>query len=44
MRLSVIVTIVDGGETLERCLTALANQEAAPSFDVLVPWDDTSPV
>lgn len=41
MRLSVIVTIVDGGDTLNRCLTALATQEAAPAFDVIVPWDDT---
>jgi hypothetical protein len=41
MRLSVIVTIVDGGETLARCLAALARQEGAPAFEVIVPWDDT---
>ncbi|MGH9387566.1 MAG: glycosyltransferase [Vicinamibacterales bacterium] len=41
MHLSVIVTIVDGGATLERCLSALATQEGSPSFDAIVPWDDS---
>ena len=41
MTLSVVVTIVDGGETLERCLAALAAQQPSASFEVIVPWDDT---
>ncbi len=41
MTLSVVVTIVDGGETLERCLAALAAQEQSPELDVVVPWDET---
>jgi hypothetical protein len=41
MTLSVVVTIVDGGEALERCLTALAAQEQSPEFEVIVPWDET---
>ena len=38
-RLSVVVTVVDGGATLERCLAALAAQRAAPDTEILVPWD-----
>jgi len=41
MRLSVVVTIVDAGDALERCLTALATQDEAPDLDVIVPWDNT---
>lgn len=41
MRLSVVVTIVDGGETLRRCLAALAAQVEPPDMEVLVPWDDS---
>jgi hypothetical protein len=41
MRLSVVVTIVDAGAALERCLTALAAQQAPPPLEILVPWDDT---
>ena len=41
MTLSVIVTVVDGGATLERCLAALAAQQGAPDLEVLVPHDDT---
>ena len=40
MRLSVVVTIVDGGAALERCLEALRSQ-ADPPDEVIVPWDDT---
>lgn len=39
--LSIIVTIVDGGETLRRCLDALKRQEGAPPFEVLIPYDDS---
>jgi hypothetical protein len=39
--LSVVVTIVDGGASLERCLTALAAQVDPPPLDILVPYDDT---
>ncbi len=41
--LSVIVTVVDGGETLERCLRALAAQADSPRLEVIVPYDDTIP-
>ncbi len=43
MRLSVVVTIVDAGPALVRCLTALAAQRDPPDLEVLVPWDDTVP-
>ena len=41
--LSVVVTIVDGGETLARCLDALSRQRESPSLEVLVPWDASVP-
>lgn len=41
MHLSVIVTIVDGGATLERCLEGVAAQDGLSEIEVLVPWDDT---
>jgi hypothetical protein len=41
MRLSVVVTIVDAGDTLERCLSALSRQQESIMCDVIVPWDDT---
>ncbi len=41
MLLSVVVTIVDGGETLVRCLTALASQDQAPPLEVIIPYDDS---
>jgi hypothetical protein len=40
-RLSVIVTVVDGGDVLRRCLAALARQEAPPPMEILVPYDTT---
>ncbi len=39
MELSVVVTIVDAGAALERCLAALEAQERSPAMEVLVPWD-----
>jgi hypothetical protein len=41
MRCSVVVTIVDGGEQLRRCLVALAPQAGTPEVEVLIPADDT---
>jgi hypothetical protein len=41
LTLSVIVTIVDGGATLERCLAALSAQTDPPPLEILVPYDDT---
>ncbi len=41
MLLSVVVTVVDGGDTLERCLAALARQEGGPSLEVIVPYDES---
>lgn len=38
-KLSVVVTVVDGGLALERCLRALREQDAAPELEVLVPFD-----
>lgn len=43
MRMSVVVTIVDGGAALDRCLDALAAQAGVPSLEVLVPHDDSVP-
>lgn len=43
MILSVVVTIVDGGETLSRCLAALARQEDGPPLEVIIPYDDSVP-
>ena len=39
--LSVIVTVVDAGDTLRRCLRALRAQRAAPPIEIVVPYDDT---
>jgi hypothetical protein len=41
--LSIIVTVVDGGETLRRCLRALDAQQDAPPLEVIVPFDDSRP-
>ncbi len=41
MLLSVIVTIVDGGDALVRCLDGLAAQANPPALEVIVPSDDT---
>jgi hypothetical protein len=43
MRLSVVVTIVDGGTALSRCLHALFSQEHPPPLEVIVPCDDSVP-
>lgn len=36
-----MVTVIEGGEQLGRCLAALAGQRGAPELEVLVPHDDT---
>ena len=41
MLLSIVVTIVDGGAVLSRCLEALASQNDPPPMEVIVPYDDT---
>jgi hypothetical protein len=41
VRLSVVLTVVEGGSALAECLEALARQDDAPSMEVLVPFDDT---
>lgn len=41
--LSVVVTAVDGGESLERCLQALEAQVDAGEMEILVPFDDSVP-
>lgn len=37
--LSVVVTIVDGGQTLRECLQRLLAQDGAPDIEVIVPVD-----
>jgi hypothetical protein len=37
--LSVVVTIVDGGDVLRRCLNALGRQQDPPALEILVPYD-----
>lgn len=37
--LSVVVTVVDAGTTLMRCLDALRAQSVAAELEVIVPWD-----
>ncbi|MFQ5698654.1 MAG: hypothetical protein ACE5IL_10265 [Myxococcota bacterium] len=39
MQLSVIVTVVDGGAALARCLRGLEAQRGVPALEVIVPWD-----
>lgn len=39
--LSVVVTIVDGGAALDRCLTALSTQTGDVRLEVIVPYDAT---
>jgi hypothetical protein len=41
--LSVIVTVVDSGTMLTRCLEALERQVDPPPLDIIVPYDDTTP-
>lgn len=43
MLLSVVVTVVDGGETLVRCLAALARQVNPPTLEIIVPYDESVP-
>ena len=40
--LSVIVTIVDGGEALERRLEALDRQDNPPGLEIIVPYDKSA--
>ena len=39
--LTVVVTVVEGGAALTRCLEALSAQIEAPAMEVVVPFDDT---
>lgn len=41
--MSIIVTIVDGGDVLRRFMDALIGQDGAPSMQILVPYDATIP-
>ena len=36
-----VVTLVDGGDQLRRCLAALAEQANLPALEVLIPYDDS---
>lgn len=39
--LSVVLTVVEGGASVERVLRALASQDGAPLMEVVVPYDDS---
>src|SRR5690606_27838061 len=41
--MSVVVTIVDGGDVLRRFLDALLGQEGAPRMQIVVPYDSSIP-
>jgi len=41
--LSVVVTVVEGGAALTRCLDALGAQQGAPALEVIVPFDEAIP-
>jgi hypothetical protein len=41
MLLSVVVTIVEGGAALSRCLTALTEQDDPPPLEILLPYDES---
>jgi hypothetical protein len=43
MMLSVVVTIVDGGDVLRRFLRAMVNQTDAPEMQILLPYDASVP-
>jgi hypothetical protein len=43
MRLSVVLTVVDGAGAVESCLAALAAQDTVDPIEVIVPWDDSIP-
>ena len=39
--LSVVLTVVDGGNALRRCLAALLSQQDAPALELVIPIDST---
>jgi hypothetical protein len=41
MKLSVVVTIVEGGDPLRQCLARLSEQIDPPDLEIIVPYDDT---
>lgn len=41
--MSIVVTIVDGGQVLRRFLNALLGQDNAPSMQIIVPYDSSVP-
>jgi hypothetical protein len=41
--LSVVVTVVEGGSALTRCLEAIASQVGVTALEVIVPYDNTIP-
>jgi hypothetical protein len=43
MTLSVVVTVVDGGDVLRRFLRALTHQNDAPAMQILLPYDASVP-
>lgn len=43
VRLSIIITVVDGKNALRKTLDALRNQVGAPALQILAPYDDSRP-
>lgn len=41
-RLSIVLTVVEGGEAVARAIEALQRQEASPPLEIVVPYDDTA--
>lgn len=41
-RLSIVLTVVEGGAAVARALDALLAQEAPPPLEIVVPYDDTA--
>lgn len=41
-RLSIVLTVVEGGPAVARALDALLAQEAPPPLEIVVPYDDTA--
>jgi hypothetical protein len=42
--LSVVLTVVDGGDALRRCLVGLLSQQDPPAMEIIVPFDATQAV
>ncbi|MBK7284245.1 MAG: hypothetical protein IPI83_07590 [Sphingomonadales bacterium] len=41
LKLTIVVTVVDGGRYLRDCLLAIMAMEDAPPLEIIVPYDTT---